>query len=325
MKLFGFHDESGCGWYRIKQPLGELAKHGHDVTTALGSAVKPSDLSGYPLIIGERMDKHTALPYWRRMRAHSKLIYEIDDDVFNVEVVNWMAYGTFSRADTQDAVSHAAEVADLVTVTTDSLAAVMRRYNPNVAVLPNCVPGELLEWERPHRDEVTVGWAGGASHGMDMGMIAEPVARFLDRTPKAKVHLIGTDYRPTIRRAGRVRFTAWEQDIWAYYRNIDFDIGLAPLTDSTFNRSKSAIKALEYAALGIPVVASAVGPYSEFVVDGVTGFLCRRRGEWGRRLDELANDPGLREEMGRKAREHAAQWTIQRNWHRWAEAYEALL
>lgn len=325
MRLFTFHDESGCGWYRIRLPLGELAKHGHEVKLVRGDQARAEEMAKYPLVVGQRMDKHDALSSWRRLRATSKLVFEIDDDVFNVELVNWMAYGVFSRADVQDAVSHAAEVADLVTVTTGSLAAVMRRYNPNVAVLPNCVPGELLEHERPRRDKLTVGWAGGASHGMDIGMVAEPVQRFLDRTPKAKLHLIGTDYRDTIKRAGKVRFTNWDTDPWGYYRNIDFDIGLAPLTDSTFNRSKSPIKALEYAALGIPVIASAVGPYSEFVVDGVTGFLCRRRGEWGRRLDELANDEALREEMGRKAREHAANWTIEKRWHLWQEAYESLL
>lgn len=323
MRLFAFHDESGCGWYRIKMPLGELAKHGHDVRMVLGTKVVPSELPGYEVIVGQRMDKHAALPTWRRLRATSKLVYEIDDDVFNVDVTNWMAYGTYGRADTQDAVAHAAEVANLVTVTTERLAEVMRRYNDNVAVLPNCVPDELLELGRPRRDKVVVGWAGGASHALDIALVAETVGRFLDRTPKAQLHLVGTDYRKTVGRVGR--FTAWDSDTSRYYRNIDFDIGLAPLTDTGFNRSKSPIKAMEYAALGIPVIASDIPPYSDFVVDGVTGFLCRRKADWGRRLDELANDEALREEMGRKAREHAAQFTIQRNWHRWEAAYEGLL
>ena len=323
MKIFAFHDESGCGFYRIKTPLGQLAANGHDVRMVLGSKVVPSELPDYQLIVGQRMDKHAALPAWRRLRATSRLVYEIDDDVFSVAVTNWMAYGTYGRADTQDAVAHAAEVAHLVTVTTDRLADVMRKYNPNVAVLPNCVPGELLELERPRRDKVTVGWAGGASHALDMALIAEQLGRFLDRTPKAQLHLIGTDYRKTVARVGR--FTGWDNDTSTYYRNIDFDIGLAPLTDSPFNACKSPIKALEYAALGIPVIASDVTPYREFVIDGVTGFLCKRKSDWGRRLDELANDQQLREDMGRKAREHAAQWTIQRNWHRWEAAYEGLL
>ena len=31
-----------------------------------------------------------------------------------------------------------------------------------------------------------------------------------------------------------------------------FDIGIAPLVGSTFNRAKSSLKALDYAALGLP-------------------------------------------------------------------------
>jgi len=323
MKIFGFHDDSGCGWYRIRLPLGELAKRGHDVTTVLGAEVKAAPSMPYPLIVGQRMDKHAALPSWRRWRATSRLVYEIDDDVFNIDKVNWQAYGTYSRADVQDAVSHAAAVANLVTVTVEPLAEVMREHNPNVAVLPNCVPDELLEHERPRRDKVVVGWAGGASHAMDMNMVAAPLRRFVERNKHTELHLIGTDYAPTIR-APR-RYTDWDADPWVYYRNIDFDIGIAPVVDTPFARSKSAIKALEYAALGIPVVASDIRPYRDFVIDGVTGYLVSKDHEWGKRLYELANDQAMREEMGRKAREHAANWAISRWAPAWEKAYEEIL
>lgn len=323
MRLFAFHDGTGCGWYRIKLPLGELAKRGHDVTMMPGSEVQAAPTMPYPLIVAQRMDKHAALPSWRRWRAASKLVYEIDDDVFNVDQINTMAYGTFSRVDVQDALSHAAAVADLVTVTVEPLAEVMRQYNPNVAVLPNCVPDELLTHERPHRNRLVVGWAGGASHSFDIAMVAQPLRRFLERNKHVDLHLIGTDYGPTIK-APR-RYTEWDSDPWGYYRNIDFDIGIAPLEDTVFTRSKSAIKALEYSALGIPVVASDVRPYRDFVIDGVTGYLVREPHEWGKRLYELANDEAMREEMGRKAREHAAQWSISARAGEWEQAYEGVL
>lgn len=40
-----------------------------------------------------------------------------------------------------------------------------------------------------------------------------------------------------------------------------FDIGLAPLIDTPFNQCKSDIKVLDYAAIGIPTLASPVGEY----------------------------------------------------------------
>lgn len=320
MRIFGFHDASGCGEYRVKMPLRELAKHGHDIELQCGGTGEAAQ--GYQIVIGQRMDKHDALPIWRRLSLTSKLVYEIDDDIFTVDKVNWMAHRVYSKPLPQDAVIHSAEVADLVTVTTEPLAEVMRQFNPNVAVLPNYVPTEILELERPRRDTLVVGWAGGASHAADIAMIAPQVRRFLDRS-KAELHLIGTDYSETFRRPAR--FTKWDADLMAYYSNVDFDIGLCPLTGTKFDRSKSHIKALEMAALGIPVIASDLEPYRDFVVDGVTGYLVRHEHEWFKRLNELGNDPAMREEMGAKARAHAANWTIDRGWTLWRDAYEGLL
>lgn len=319
MRIFGFHDRSGCGWYRILLPFGQLAEHGHEVTVSAGW-LRPTDAQ---IVVGQRLDKPEALPLWRRLRAQARLVYEIDDDVFNVEPVNWMAHQVYSKPVPQDVVVHAAQVADLVTVTTEPLAQVMRQHSDNVVVLPNRIPASLLDVVRPVRDRVTVGWAGGASHGADMGLVAGPLRRMLDRNRHVDVHLVGTDYSPTIRRP--CRFTGWSDDVEAYYRSIDFDIGLAPLVGTRFDRSKSAIKVMEYAALGIPCLASDVEPYRDHVVDGVTGWLVRREHEWGKRLYELANDPGMRAEMGRNARELAAGWTIEEHWTQWETAYQGLL
>jgi glycosyltransferase involved in cell wall biosynthesis len=65
----------------------------------------------------------------------------------------------------------------------------------------------------------------------------------------------------------------WNIDVPTYLRTIDFDfdIGLSPLRDTQFARSKSPLKALEYGALGIPVVAANVEPYASFVRHGETG------------------------------------------------------
>ena len=139
---------------------------------------------------------------------------------------------------------------------------------------------------------------------------------------------MGTDYRPTIRHE-RTAFTPWvniTKDAPGFYQAIDWDIGLAPLDPAgQFNRSKSHIKALEYAARGIPVLASDVEPYRDFVIDGVTGFLIRYDHEWLKRLEELATDEGLRERMGAAAREHARKFTIEERWRDWETAYGKVL
>lgn len=329
MKVLGTHDTGGCGYYRIIQPLTELGKHdGWDVATVEGMGGISSQLmAGYDIITAQRFDHHAGMGTWRRQAAVSKLVYELDDDVFSVEPVNWNAYSTYSRADVQDAVSHYAQVAHLVTVSTEPLAEVMRQFNPNTVVLPNHVPGWVLDLPAPQGERPAVGWAGGASHGMDIQIIARPLRQFLERFPGWDAVLVGSDYRPTIghHRCAYVPWTHITTDTQAYYRSLDFDIGLAPVRWTTFNQSKSHIKALEYAARGIPVIATDCAAYRDFVLHGVTGFLVKRDHEWLKYLSELAGDPGLRASMGVKARELARDWTIDHGWKRWAEAYRRLL
>ncbi len=203
----------------------------------------------------------------------------------------------------------------------------MREYNANVVVLPNHIPAWVCDAERTRHARPCLGWTGGASHGVDVGLIVSPVQRFLKRFPGWDLRLGGTDYRPTFRAGNRATFTRWVQvndDQEGFYRSMDFDIGLAPVAATTFTAAKSNLKALEMAALGIPVIASDWYPYRDFIRHGETGFLVRHDHEWLKYMSELAADEALREKMGAAARELARQWTIERGWTLWAEAYEGL-
>jgi Glycosyl transferases group 1 len=337
VKIFTGHDGSGCAWYRIILPLTELGKHGHEVTLVDASQHGPvkfpsvtlAEAAESDIVVAQRWDRHEGMGTWRRMAQSSRLVYELDDDVYSIEPVNWASYSRYSREDSRDAVTHGAQVANLVTVTTEPLAGTMRDHtgHDNIQVLPNFIPGWVCDLERPRRERPVIGWMGGASHGTDIGIIAPPVRRFLDREPGWDMHLIGIDYRPTIRHP-QTRFTAWThvvQDPEEFYGSIDFDIGLAPLYPTVFARSKSHIKALEYAALGIPVIASDSEAYRDFVDHGVTGFLVKHDHEWLKYITELANDAGLREAMGSKARDLARSWTIEDGWRLWEKAYEGIL
>jgi glycosyltransferase involved in cell wall biosynthesis len=86
-----------------------------------------------------------------------------------------------------------------------------------------------------------------------------------------------------------------------------FDIGVMPLTDDEWAKGKGGYKILQYMAMGIPSVASAVGINNDIIVDGTTGFLCRTREEWSDRLARLVNDASLRQRMARAARERALE------------------
>lgn len=336
--LWGIHDwdhgsdaPSGCGWYRVILPLSAMAEHG-GWRVGMAPGRPPEAAGGFSLLTAQRLDKPGVIGEWRKLRLRHRLAYELDDDVWSISKMNWAAYNTYNRGNVLDIMAHAAQIADLVTVTTDALAEVVRAHtaHPNIRVLPNCVPDGVLDIPRPRREPggpVTVGWAGGSSHAMDTAMVAIPVHQFLSREPRARLHIVGTDFRKTFgwRMA---RYTPWVPSDASldYYRACaPFDIALCPLTGTEFDQSKSAIKAVEAMALGIPVLASDTGPYRDVVVDGVTGYLIRQRSEWGRRLRELTHDDAARQEMGAKAREAARAYTIGANWRRWSDAFSELL
>jgi glycosyltransferase involved in cell wall biosynthesis len=221
-----------------------------------------------------------------------------------------------------------------VTTTTATLARVQQDFIgvKNVAVLPNCVPEYVLDLPKTVSGRSPrIGWIGGASHGLDVHEAVPGVRRFLHKNPGWELHLVGTDYRPSFnaRNWDQMTFADWTQindDERAYYESIDFEIGLAPLQDTVFARSKSPLKALEYNARGIPVIASDVQPYREYIVHGVNGFLikCKSQHEWSKYIKLLADNPDMRAEMGRRGKEHAARYTHEGNWQKWEAAYEGL-
>lgn len=322
MKVYGFHDGHACGYYRVTMPLDALAElGGAEIQTGVGFS---HDCEAFPIIVGQRIGQVHALTIWRDLYRGHKLVYECDDDVWTIDSMNLSAMAQH-KPEILDAHETAARMAHMVTVTTEPLAEVFRQFNSNVVILPNHVDGRILELERPRAEKLVVGWAGGDSHYRDLADLAPHLARFLRRNPDTvEFHNMGTNFLRAFKVPGR--FTDWQGNMFDYYRKVDFDIGLAPLTDTGFNRSKSGIKAIEYMGLGIPVIASDVEPYRGIVKHGVNGFLVRQPHEWGHYLHLLATDRDLREKMGREGRALVArQWTIQTGWTLWRDAYASLL
>ncbi len=80
------------------------------------------------------------------------------------------------------------------------------------------------------------------------------------------------------------------------------DIGLAPLADSPFNRCKSAVKWLEYSALGAAGVYADLPPYAP-VRSGVTGLIAPADpAQWRKALELLIADTALRTRLAGQAK-----------------------
>jgi glycosyltransferase involved in cell wall biosynthesis len=69
------------------------------------------------------------------------------------------------------------------------------------------------------------------------------------------------------------------------YRIINsFSIGISPLVDNEFNRSKSAFKLKQYQSCGIPVLGSPVGENALLIRNGENGYVCNNSDEFAERI-----------------------------------------
>ena len=80
------------------------------------------------------------------------------------------------------------------------------------------------------------------------------------------------------------------------------DIGIYPLPDEEWVLGKSGLKALQYMALGIPTIASAIGANYRVIEDGISGTLVTSDEEWKKALETYLLDPELRKNHGLSAR-----------------------
>lgn len=277
------------------------------------------------VIVGQRVCLPGPTQGWQQMarEGRAKLVLEIDDDLFSTHPTSTIAHGFFSQPEIQANLKANIQVADLVTVTTEALADRVQQFNPNITVLPNCIPQALLDHTPARRDDlVTVGWAGSPTHQIDWHRNAEPIARVIKRHPTTEMHLMGwaPDRLVQLLPDSRRRFTGWIASVDDLHRAIDYHVGVVPLWGNVFNLCKSDVKLLELSALGIPAVCSDVGPYHR---SGplASARMVRSGNDWARHLTDLIGDEAARKEQGEAAKTWAATRTIEGNAHLWENAY----
>jgi glycosyltransferase involved in cell wall biosynthesis len=333
LNAFGWlADRTGCGTLRVMQPLDALARE-KGYTTAYDSKMVASEEELPDTLIGQRVCKDGPSQLWFDIgvkKDRPRTVYELDDDLWNIDPSNYKAYKWFLGGIDDEGVRHNVQgniarnvaLADYVTCTTEPLAELLRRFNPNVHIIPNYIPRWVLDWERPRRDKVTIGWGGSGTHGMDWDAEGPQIKRFLKRSG-VTFRLIGGDLTQAHVQlklpVDQVSAAGWIPGVEEYWRAIDYDIGVIPLKHHVFNQSKSHLKFLENAALGIPTVASDSGPYSSAIEHGKTGFLVKRDHEWGKYLRDLVNDEAMREEIGANAKDWARTQILEDHLDEWAK------
>lgn len=147
---------------------------------------------------------------------------------------------------------------------------------------------------------VVIGWTGLASNLRELLPIAGVLQRLVSEL-KVRVILISNQM------PSQPELQGFEYCPWNKEDEVDqlqaIDIGIMPLSDTLWSKGKCGFKLIQCMALGIPVVASAVGVNKEIVQSPKCGLLASTPQEWEAALKSLVVSPDLRSRLGKAARE----------------------
>lgn len=289
------------------------------------------DPASYDVLVLPRLGLETReerAAFFQDMRdLNKKVVLDIDDDLFNMPAHNPSA-NTPSQLESLEDVARAV---DMITVSTRHLAKQLAPYNDNIKVLPNCIDPCLWRFDK-HKIRLvkglTVGVRGGHSHYHDWALLPAVLTRVAEICPEVTFVIAGyhPDYIEDLRKklGERVFLLGWVPLEHYPGAIAQMDVGLCPLVDDLFNRSKSILSVLEYGILGTPVVASPT-VYQEAVQHGMDGFLARTEDEWVRYIVKLVEKQKLRRQMGAALRGKVlAHHNIHKEAWRWMAAYDSL-
>jgi glycosyltransferase involved in cell wall biosynthesis len=323
-------DNGGCGNYRISLPLTYLERAGHEVKVYQVDEQKawtPGWFAGYDVMMVQRgqnvllREMIDCIPPDKR----PALVYEVDDLLWGMGPER-VSFKDFRGAGIPKAIMDTMALCDGVIVSTPELCEEAQKVNPRACYILNSIDLTVRNWRdryEPRLDggrRTIIGWATGVRPAKDAQVIGRALRDVLWGRSDVGFAIAG-DYEQSEEFIRALRLPEGQVCIlppapFVEYPQLVslFDIGIAPIQETQFNRCKSELKLLEYGAWGIPAVASDAAPYQRFAAnapsarqDGPGGvLLARAEKHWRKNLQRLVDDPGLRSEVGAMAR--AAVW-----------------
>ncbi|TSA39472.1 hypothetical protein D4Q85_01055 [bacterium] len=269
MKVLAVASDTADAYYRANAPFGVLNYRTRDEYRVVASA------KGAPvhdvLFLRQCTDVDSLALADRYLSKGKPVVYDVDDLLTEIPP-SWPCYGQYRDSGTDGmlpalrAHKMLLETATLVTCASSRLARRLRAMTPAPVVhLPNCVM--MAEWDMiapkaVRLDGPVLGWFGTGNHWDDWGEIVGAVDEALEEVggylallgapelvrffPERLQKRTKTSNLVPMKQCGEIR-----QMIKV------FTVGLAWCTDRLeANRCRSPLKAIQYGAAGVPVVAS---------------------------------------------------------------------
>jgi hypothetical protein len=200
-----------------------------------------------------------------------------------------------------------------VLVSTPSLATALDGLSSDIFVMPNALDERIwqaapqIRQSNPATLRMLV--MGSQTHDGDLAVIADALAAMRAQFgQKIAIDVIGMTSAMLPRHLNSLVVpanfgTSYPAFVGWLCQQPQWHVGLVPLADTRFNTSKSAIKTLDYAALGLAVLASDVPAYQDSLAARGGGLLVpNQKTAWIKAITALLQDPRRRHAMATKGR-----------------------
>jgi glycosyltransferase involved in cell wall biosynthesis len=247
-------------WDKLILNNGKISK---TIQEAVESAFKFFDV----LIIQKVQYKEgiTFLSNMKKKYPKTLMIAEIDDSVGHVDPSNpqYLKFAEHHKWAAQHCL-----MSDGIITSTSYLGKSLSDFNDTVYVAPNFINPTTWETEKAKKSKETkIAYVAGGGHDKDLQIAYRGIIPVLKKNPDLRLVIRYGGLRPDwLLYNSQVDFKRVNWPIASYSKNmskIGAHLGIAPLRDTVFNRCKSNIKWIEWASMGVPVLASRVEPYEK--------------------------------------------------------------
>ncbi|MBZ6392670.1 MAG: glycosyltransferase [Pantoea dispersa] len=256
-------DFTGCGQYRIIQPLNAMISEGLVEGRLTDVMQHTSELARYApdSIVLQRQITPESHEWLNRLKVLPDIfkVFELDDYLPNLPMKS--IHREHMPKDILKSIRKSLSLVDRFIVSTSALADAFSGAHADIRVVENRLPPAIwgnLTSLRGQSKKPRVGWAGGSSHTGDLEMIYDVVKTLSDRVEWVFFGMCPAKLRPYIHEYHQgVEIKDYPEKL----ASLNLDLALAPVEDNLFNRCKSNLRLLEYGACGFPVIASDVECY----------------------------------------------------------------
>lgn len=237
---------------------------------------------------------------------NSKLIYDIDDMIHLAHSSQANKFTKWLKGSSR--VTHLMKKARHIITCTPALDAFARQFNENTTDISSMINTETYKPVNPYQNSssqpITLGWSGSHSTEKYLALLT-PVLQEVSKQRKIRLLVIGSGNftMPGV----EVESIKWKaaSEVADLQR---IDIGLYPLPDDPWVYGKSGLKALQYMALGVPTVATAIGANFRVIENNRSGLLVKSDEEWVAALLHLIDHPEERRRLGSASRERVEKY-----------------